>query len=76
MKDEKAIVLDKLNQIEFARIAALAKACKVEAMGLRFRGGSRCQIARKEFGIKARSKQAVADHMEKIVQQCLTQTQV
>jgi hypothetical protein len=76
MKDEQAIVLDKPNQIEFARIAALAKACKLEAMGLRFRGGSRCQIARKEFGIKARSKKAVAEHMEKIVGKLLTQTQV
>lgn len=63
----KIIGLDQPDQIDAYRMAALAKACKLEAMGMRFRGGSRCQIARNKFGIKARSKQKVAEEMQKLV---------
>jgi hypothetical protein len=67
----KMIVLDTPDKIAFARMATLAKACKLEALGMMGRGGSCCQIARNEFNIKFRSKQKVAEEMQKLVDSAL-----
>tara|TARA_Y100000034_G_scaffold125913_1_gene176351 strand:- start:594 stop:794 length:201 start_codon:yes stop_codon:yes gene_type:complete len=61
-----AIILDKPEQIEKARLITLKHALKLEVLGMKRRGRSVYSIVKSEFGFRG-SKQRVFDQLVQMI---------
>jgi len=64
------VVLDTPEQVNFARMAALKGALKLECLGMARRGQSAYSICKQTYGLKG-SKQKVLEQMEQMVKDAL-----
>jgi hypothetical protein len=55
------------QDIEFWQLCALRSACKLEAIGMKRKGKTACQIAREKYGLKG-TKKEIAQQMQVLVE--------
>jgi hypothetical protein len=65
-----AIILDQPHQIQFAQMATLKSALKLECLGMTKRGRSAYSICKEKYGLKG-TKQSVLAQMEAMVKSAL-----